>query len=172
MVKSEIKCSWRAPEALRKDFNSKEMAELSVTPTICLVPLAKTYQSPARREGGLSPWVLSSSSLSQKSKMAFPFLDTNYWFKKCFALCCRLEKSPHCPGKCFESWVPSSFYFQPRGASSQSLPFQSWQCQLPAEVRVKVCSFCRGIWACVRFLGCGKCKEFLVEAVSRCDCLL
>lgn len=117
MVVSEIKCSWRAPEALRNYFNSKEMAELPVTPTICLVPVAKTYQSPARRDGGLSPWVLPTSSLSQKPKMPFPVLNANDWFKECCTLCCRLEKSPHCPGKCFPR--PD---FPPLSTSSQEMP--------------------------------------------------
>lgn len=56
---------------------------------------------PCQKGWGLSPWVLQSSSLSQKPKMAFPVLDTNYWCKKCCALCCRLEKSPHCPSRLF-----------------------------------------------------------------------
>lgn len=93
------------------------MAELPVTPTICLVPLAKTYQRPAKKNGGLSPWALPSSCLSQKPKMAFPVLDTNYWFKKCCTLCCRLEKSPYCPGKCF----PGAD-FPPLSTSTQEVP--------------------------------------------------
>lgn len=43
-----------------------------------------------------------------------------------------------------QSWFPSSACFYPRGTSSRSFPFQSWRCQLPAEVRVKVCSSCQG----------------------------
>lgn len=51
MVESGMKCSRRAPEALRKDFNPGDMARLPVTPAICLLPLAKTHQGLPRGTG-------------------------------------------------------------------------------------------------------------------------
>lgn len=143
MVESVMKCSWRAPEGLRKDFNPKETAELPITPTICLVPLAKFYQSPAKRDRGLSLRVLPPSSLSQKPKKVFSVLDMNQWFKECWILCCRLGKPQSVQAAFSQSWFSSSACFHPRSTSSQSFPLQSWHCQLPAEVRVKVCSPCQ-----------------------------
>lgn len=153
----------KGSRSTEKGFWSEEMTELPIVANICAVALAKTSPSPAKRDRGASPQVLPPSSLSQKPKMAFPVLDTNWWFKKCWISCCRLKKTNQtktcCPGRHF----PRAD-FPPLPPSTQELP--AIRCspskaaiaifQLRSEIRFV--PLARGIWACVTFLGCWKCK--------------
>lgn len=119
---------------------------------------------PEHRQKGWGSLTLSlpSSSLSQKPKMAFPVLDTNYWFKKCCTLCHRLKKTPYCPGKYFPG-----VDFPPLSTSTQEVPAVSASpskagsanFQLRSELRFV--PFAEEFGHVLDFLDAGNAKSFL-----------